>query len=117
MLKGVQCVEDARMAVEYGCQGVLLSNHGGRQLHSAPSALMTLCEIRTYAPEVFGRLEVYVDGGLRDGADVLKALCLGATAVGVGRPFLYALAAYGARGVERCVDGKFASKSFKDPRT
>jgi L-lactate dehydrogenase (cytochrome) len=108
VLKGVQCAEDAKLAVKYGCQGILLSNHGGRQLHTAPSALMTLLEIRVYAPEVFERLEVYVDGGLRDGADVLKALCLGATAVGVGRPFLYALAAYGARGVERCVDGKCA---------
>jgi L-lactate dehydrogenase (cytochrome) len=57
-------------------------------------------------------LEVYLDGGLRDGADVLKALCLGATAVGVGRPFLYALAAYGARGVERCVDGKLACSAL-----
>jgi L-lactate dehydrogenase (cytochrome) len=73
---------------------------------------MTLVEIRTYAPEVFEKLEVYLDGGLRDGADVLKALCLGATAVGVGRPFLYALAAYGARGVERCVDGKLACSAL-----
>jgi L-lactate dehydrogenase (cytochrome) len=112
VLKGVQCVEDARLAVKYGCQGILLSNHGGRQLHTAPSALMTLVEIRTYAPEVFEKLEVYLDGGLRDGADVLKALCLGATAVGVGRPFLYALAAYGARGVERCVDGKLACSAL-----
>ena len=107
ILKGVQCAEDAKLAVQYGCQGILLSNHGGRQLHTAPSALMTLCEIRTYAPETLSKLEVFVDGGLRDGADVLKALCLGATAVGVGRPFLYALAAYGGKGVERCVDGKF----------
>ncbi|KAK4902257.1 hypothetical protein LTR27_001160 [Elasticomyces elasticus] len=104
ILKGVQCAEDAKLAVEYGCQGILLSNHGGRQMHTAPSALMTLCEIRTYAPEALAKLEVFVDGGLRDGADVLKALCLGATAVGVGRPFLYAMAAYGAKGVERCVD-------------
>jgi L-lactate dehydrogenase (cytochrome) len=106
VLKGVQCAEDARLALEYGCQGILLSNHGGRQLHTAPSSLMTLLEIRTYCPEVVGRLEIYLDGGLRDGSDVLKALCLGATAVGVGRPFLYALAAYGVRGVERCVDSK-----------
>lgn len=104
VLKGVQCVEDAKMAMEHGLQGILLSNHGGRQLHTAPSSLMTLCEIRCYAPEIFSEMEVYLDGGLRDGSDVLKALCLGATAVGVGRPFLYALAAYGAKGVERCVD-------------
>lgn len=106
ILKGIQCAEDAKLAMEYGCDGILLSNHGGRQLHTAPSALMTLCEIRTYCPEVFKKMEVFLDGGLRDGNDVLKALCLGATAVGVGRPFLYALGAYGAKGVERCVDGE-----------
>lgn len=104
VLKGIQCADDAKLAMDYGCEGILLSNHGGRQLHSAPSALMTLLEIRTYCPEVLDKLEVYVDGGLRDGADVLKAICLGATAVGVGRPYLYALAAYGSRGVERCTD-------------
>ncbi|KAL5117903.1 hypothetical protein ACEQ8H_004222 [Pleosporales sp. CAS-2024a] len=104
VLKGIQCAEDAKLAMEYGCDGILLSNHGGRQLHTAPSALMTLCEIRTYCPEVLTKLEVFLDGGLRDGSDVLKALCLGATAVGVGRPFLYALGAYGSKGVEKCVD-------------
>ncbi|KAI1412804.1 hypothetical protein F5Y13DRAFT_162686 [Hypoxylon sp. FL1857] len=104
VLKGVQCVEDARLALKHGCDGILLSNHGGRQAHTAPDALVTLLEIRTYAPEVLGKLEIFVDGGLRDGADVLKAICLGATAVGVGRPFFYALGAYGAKGVERCID-------------
>ncbi|KAF1955897.1 mitochondrial cytochrome-like protein b2 [Byssothecium circinans] len=104
VLKGIQCAEDAKLAYEYGLEGILLSNHGGRQIHTAPSALMTLCEIRTYCPEIIGKMEIFLDGGLRDGSDVLKALCLGATAVGVGRPFLYALAAYGAQGVERCVD-------------
>ncbi|KAJ5995956.1 hypothetical protein N7499_012098 [Penicillium canescens] len=104
VLKGIQSVEDVKMAVERGVQGILLSNHGGRQIHSAPSSLMTLLEIRTYYPDAFDKLEVFVDGGLRDGADVLKALCLGATAVGVGRPYYYALAAYGAEGVERCTD-------------
>lgn len=107
VIKGIQSVEDAKLAMEYGCQGVVLSNHGGRQLHTAPSSLMTLLEIRTYCPEVLEKLEVYVDGGLRDGADVLKAICLGAKSVGVGRPFFYALAAYGAAGVERCADSKF----------
>ncbi|KAJ5941786.1 hypothetical protein N7516_001954 [Penicillium verrucosum] len=104
VLKGIQSVEDVKLAVQHGVQGVLLSNHGGRQIHSAPSSLMTLLEIRTYYPEAFDKLRVFVDGGLRDGADVLKALCLGATAVGVGRPYYYALAAYGAEGVERCTD-------------
>ncbi|KAJ6189951.1 hypothetical protein N7519_004859 [Penicillium mononematosum] len=104
VLKGIQSVEDVKLAVQHGVQGILLSNHGGRQIHSAPSSLMTLLEIRTYYPEAFDKLQVFVDGGLRDGADVLKALCLGATAVGVGRPYYYALAAYGAEGVERCTD-------------
>lgn len=106
VLKGIQTAEDARLAAEHGCEGVLLSNHGGRQQHTAPSALATLLEIRTYCPEVLGRMEVYLDGGCRDGADVLKALALGATAVGIGRPFLYAMAAYGARGVEKLIDSK-----------
>ena len=66
---------------------------------------MTLLETRPYYPEAFDKLEIYVDGGLRDGADVLKALCLGATAVGVGRPYFYAMAAYGIEGVEKCTDG------------
>lgn len=106
VLKGIQCAEDAKLAHEYGVDGILLSNHGGRQLHTAPSALMTMCEIRSYCPEVMGKMDIFVDGGLRDGSDVLKALCLGATAVGVGRPFMYALGAYGTKGVERCVDSK-----------
>ncbi|KAJ5679960.1 hypothetical protein N7462_008204 [Penicillium macrosclerotiorum] len=107
VLKGVQTVEDVKLAVKHGVQGVLLSNHGGRQIHSAPSALMTLLEIRRYFPEAFDKLEIFVDGGLRDGADVLKALCLGATAVGVGRPYFYAMAAYGIEGVEKCTESEF----------
>lgn len=106
VLKGIQTAEDARLAAEYDCQGILLSNHGGRQQHSAPSALATLLEIRTYCPEVLEKLEVFLDGGCRDGADILKALALGATAVGVGRPFLYALAAYGSKGVEKLIDSE-----------
>lgn len=111
VLKGIQTAEDARLAAEYDCQGILLSNHGGRQQHTAPSALSTLLEIRTYCPEVLDKMEVYVDGGCRDGADMLKALALGATAVGIGRPFLYAMAAYGSQGVEKLID----SKSQPDP--
>jgi L-lactate dehydrogenase (cytochrome) len=117
VLKGIQTVEDVKLAVQHGVQGVLLSNHGGRQIHSAPSALMTLLETRTYYPEAFDKLEIYVDGGLRDGADVLKALCLGATAVGVGRPYFYAMAAYGIEGVEKCTDGMLfrRARSHLDP--
>lgn len=106
VLKGIQTAEDAKLAAENDCQGILLSNHGGRQQHTAPSALATLLEIRTYCPEVLEKMEVYLDGGCRDGADVLKALALGATAVGIGRPFLYALAAYGSQGVGKLIDSK-----------
>ncbi|KAI8626213.1 mitochondrial cytochrome-like protein b2 [Xylariaceae sp. FL1651] len=104
VLKGVQTAEDAARAADLGVAGVLLSNHGGRQMHDAPDALTTLLEIRARYPGVLQRIEVFVDGGCRDGADVLKAVCLGAKAVGVGRPFFYALAAYGEKGVERCLD-------------
>ncbi|KAI0439159.1 FMN-dependent dehydrogenase-domain-containing protein [Xylaria telfairii] len=104
VLKGVQTAEDAARAADLGVDGVLLSNHGGRQMHDAPDALTTLLEIRTYYPAVLDKLEIFLDGGCRDGADVLKAICLGAKAVGVGRPFFYALAAYGEKGIERCSD-------------
>lgn len=110
VLKGIQTAEDAKLAAENDCQGILLSNHGGRQQHTAPSGLSTLLEIRTYCPEVLEKLEVYVDGGCLDGADVVKALALGATAVGFGRPFFYALAAYGGQGVERCIDSKWKTR-------
>jgi len=106
VLKGIQTAEDAARAAESGCQGVLLSNHGGRQMPDASDALTTLLEIRTYYPQILNKLEIFVDGGCRDGADVLKAVALGAKAVGIGRPFFYALAAYGEKGVERCLDSK-----------
>lgn len=86
ILKGIQTAEDAALAVQHGVEGIYLSNHGGRQLEGAPSALETLLEIRRHEPQVFDQAEVYIDGGIRRGTDVLKALCLGATAVGVGRP-------------------------------
>ncbi|KAI0878299.1 FMN-dependent dehydrogenase-domain-containing protein [Hypoxylon argillaceum] len=104
VLKGVQTAEDARRAAEMGVDGVLLSNHGGRQMHDAQDGLTTLLEIRTYYPDLLDKLEIFVDGGCRDGADVLKAIALGAKAVGIGRPIFYALAAYGEKGVERCLD-------------
>ncbi|KAI0394406.1 mitochondrial cytochrome-like protein b2 [Xylariaceae sp. FL0594] len=104
VLKGIQTAEDAARAAELGCEGVLLSNHGGRQMPDASDALTTLLEIRTYCPEIMDKIEIFVDGGCRDGADVLKAVALGANAVGIGRPFFYALAAYGEKGIERCLD-------------
>ncbi|RFU34758.1 hypothetical protein B7463_g1533, partial [Scytalidium lignicola] len=104
VLKGIQCAEDAKMAVDMGVDGIYLSNHGGRQLDYSPSSLRTLLEIRMVYPEVFQKCEIYVDGGVRRGTDVVKALCLGATAVGIGRPLIYAMAAYGTQGVLKAVE-------------
>ncbi|KAL8357142.1 hypothetical protein RB598_002120 [Gaeumannomyces tritici] len=97
VLKGVQSAEDARLAVRYGCAGVMLSNHGGRSLDTAQPAVLVLLELHRHAPEVFDHLEVMVDGGFERGSDILKAVCLGASAVGIGRPFLYSLT-YGEEG-------------------
>ncbi|TVY32829.1 Cytochrome b2, mitochondrial, partial [Lachnellula occidentalis] len=103
VLKGLQTHEDAYVAAQYAPQvkAIILSNHGGRALDTAPPAVHTLLEIRKYCPEVFGRIEVWVDGGIKRGTDVVKALCLGAKAVGVGRAALFGLGAGGAEGVER----------------
>ncbi|OGE55066.1 hypothetical protein PENARI_c005G10448 [Penicillium arizonense] len=90
-LKGITTVEDARLALDMGYTSLYLSNHGGRQLDGAPSALETLLEIRQYDPEILQLCEILVDGGIRKGGDVLKALALGANAVGLGRPFMFAL--------------------------
>ncbi|CAL1696102.1 unnamed protein product [Somion occarium] len=103
VVKGVQCVDDAVLAAEAGVDGILLSNHGGRQLEYALPSLEVLYQIRKQRPDIFSKLEVYIDGGIRRGTDVIKALCLGATAVGLGRPFLYAQSAYGAAGVVKTI--------------
>lgn len=79
-----------------------LSNHGGRQLEGAPSAVETLLEIRQHCPEVFQKCNVLVDGGIMRGTDIVKAIALGAKAVGVGRPFLYALS-FGEAGVDKAI--------------
>jgi len=105
VLKGVQCVEDVLRAVEAGVQGVVLSNHGGRQLDFAPSGIELLAEVM---PVLRGRgwedrIEIFIDGGVRRATDILKALCLGARGVGIGRPFLYAMSAYGLDGVDRAM--------------
>lgn len=110
VVKGVQTVEDAVLAYDRGVRGVVLSNHGGRSLDTAQAPLLTLLEIRRHAPHLLARgararFQVFVDGGVRRGTDVLKALALGASAVGIGRPFLYALTAeYGEAGVARLID-------------
>ena len=107
VLKGVQTHEDAYLASqqsEFGVKGIILSNHGGRAVDTAPPAVHTLLEIRKYCPEVFEKLDVVVDGGIKRGTDVVKALCLGAKAVGVGRAPLFGLAAGGQEGVERVLE-------------
>jgi L-lactate dehydrogenase (cytochrome) len=108
VLKGIQTHEDAYLASLYAPQikGIILSNHGGRALDTAPPALHTLMEIRKYAPQVFGRIEVWVDGGIKRGTDVVKALCLGARGVGIGRPALWGLGAGGKEGVERTFESR-----------
>ncbi|KAI6044955.1 FMN-dependent dehydrogenase-domain-containing protein [Pisolithus marmoratus] len=103
VVKGIQCVEDAVLAVEAGCEGIVLSNHGGRQLDYSLPPMEVLYKIRCKRPDVFAKTEVYIDGGVRRGTDVLKALCLGARMVGVGRAFLYAQSAYGEAGVVHLV--------------
>ena len=103
ILKGIQTAENALKAAQVGVDGINLSNHGGRQMDHAPSSLRTLLEIRKFYPDVLNRVEVYLDGGITRGTDVIKALCLGAEAVGLGRPFLYALSAYGTEGVGKAI--------------
>jgi isopentenyl diphosphate isomerase/L-lactate dehydrogenase-like FMN-dependent dehydrogenase len=106
VLKGVQTHEDAYIASLHAPQvkAVILSNHGGRALDTAPPSVHTLMEIRKFCPEVFDRIEVWVDGGIKRGTDVVKALCLGAKAVGIGRAALYGLGAGGSEGVERVLE-------------
>ncbi|MEP1441711.1 MAG: alpha-hydroxy acid oxidase [Hyphomicrobiales bacterium] len=99
-LKGVMSVEDAKKAADIGCTGIVLSNHGGRQLDGSSTAFDQLSEI---VDAVGDRLDVIVDGGVQRGTHVLKALALGAKAVGVGRYYLYPLAAAGQAGVERAL--------------
>lgn len=97
-LKGIMTVEDARRAVDIGCTGIVLSNHGGRQLDGSRSGFDQLAEI---VDAVGDRIDVMMDGGIQRGTHVLKALSLGAKAVGVGRYYLFPLAAAGRAGVER----------------
>ncbi|MFP3965860.1 alpha-hydroxy acid oxidase [Actinomadura fulvescens] len=101
VLKGVLHPEDARAAVLHGAAAVMVSNHGGRQLDTVPATLDLLPEI---VAAVCGAVPVLLDGGVRRGTDVLKALALGATAVAVGRPVVWGLAADGERGVGRVLE-------------
>jgi L-lactate dehydrogenase (cytochrome) len=105
LLKGIQRVEDVIKAIEVGVQGVVLSNHGGRQLDFARSGIEVLAEVMPVLRERDweNRIEIYIDGGVRRASDIMKALCLGAKGVGIGRPFLFAMSAYGLAGVDRAM--------------
>ncbi len=101
LLKGIIAAEDAALAVQHGVDGVIVSNHGGRQLDGTEATLRALPRV---VDAVAGRAEVLMDGGVRRGTDVLKALALGAKAVLVGRPFLWGLAVAGEEGVGRVLE-------------
>jgi isopentenyl diphosphate isomerase/L-lactate dehydrogenase-like FMN-dependent dehydrogenase len=101
ILKGILTTEDAALAVEHGVDGIVVSNHGGRQLDGVTASIEVLPEI---AAVIDKRCQIYLDGGIRRGTDILKALALGADAVLVGRPVLWGLAANGAEGVYRVLE-------------
>src|SRR2546428_209620 len=101
VVKGVLTAEDARLAADNGAAGVIVSNHGGRQLDGVPAALDALPEV---VEAVESKVEVMVDGGVRRGVDVVKALALGAGAVLIARPFLWGLAVDGEAGVRRVLE-------------
>lgn len=117
VVKGITTVEDALLAASYGVDAIYVSNHGARNLEScvfvcffgalkfiilvsAPGPAEVLLELRRHAPQIFEQCEIFVDGGIRSGAEVLKAVCLGAKAVGIGRPFMFGLA-YGEEGASK----------------
>ena len=124
VLKGIQTVEDAHRAIDYGMDGIIVSNHGGRQLDGAIASLDALAEIAADDRVKKSNLTLLFDSGIRTGSDVLKALALGAKAVLIGRPFMYGLAIAGQEGVEhvlRCLLadtdnmlGNLGKKSLKD---
>ena len=101
ILKGILDAEDARTAADTGADAIVVSNHGGRQLDGAPSSIAVLPAI---VEAVGDRIEVHLDGGIRSGQDVLKALCLGAKGTYIGRPYLYGLGAMGKAGVTRVLE-------------
>ena len=101
IIKGIMDAEDARLAVASGADALIVSNHGGRQLDGAQSSIEALPAI---VDAVGAQIEVHMDGGIRSGQDVLKAVALGARGVYIGRPFLYGLGAMGRPGVTKCLD-------------
>ncbi len=98
VIKGVLTAEDAELAIQHGVAAIIVSNHGGRQLDAATPSILALPEV---VEAVKGRVEVYMDGGIRTGIDVLKAVALGARVVFVGRPVLWGLAVQGIEGVSQ----------------
>jgi isopentenyl diphosphate isomerase/L-lactate dehydrogenase-like FMN-dependent dehydrogenase len=98
VLKGIMTGEDAKEAMRRGVDGIQVSNHGGRAEESGQSTIGVLVEV---VDAVNGRVPVLIDGGVRRGTDVLKALGLGASAVGIGRPYVWGLASFGEAGVDR----------------
>lgn len=105
LLKGVQRVEDALMAIEHGVDGIVISNHGGRQLDLVKPPVEILAELQPILKKrnLTSKMEIYIDGGIRRGSDILKAIALGAKGVGLGRPFLYAMSTYGDDGVYKAI--------------
>jgi isopentenyl diphosphate isomerase/L-lactate dehydrogenase-like FMN-dependent dehydrogenase len=101
VIKGIEAEEDAALAVQHGADGILVSNHGGRALESGRGTIESLPEV---VKGVAGKIPVMVDGGVRRGTDVMKALALGASTVGIGRPYAWGLACFGQAGVERVLD-------------
>ena len=101
ILKGIVTREDAELSVEYGADGVMVSNHGGRGSESLRATIECLSEV---VEGVAGRIPVILDGGIRRGTDIFKALALGADAVAIGRPYVWGLAGYGQDGVEKVID-------------
>lgn len=101
ILKGILDKEDALRAIDTGADAIIVSNHGGRQLDGAPSSITALPGI---ADATEGKIELHLDGGIRSGQDVLKALCLGAQGTYIGRPFLYGLGAFGKQGVTMALE-------------
>jgi isopentenyl diphosphate isomerase/L-lactate dehydrogenase-like FMN-dependent dehydrogenase len=101
IVKGVLTADDARRAIDVGASSIVVSNHGGRQLDTVSASLRALPEI---VDAVNGRIEVMMDGGIRRGADIVKAICLGARAVLCGRAYAYGLAAAGQAGVARAIE-------------
>ena len=101
MIKGVHTADDARRAVDAGASAIVVSNHGGRQLDGVAPTLRVLPEV---VAAVGGRVEVLLDGGIRRGGDIAKALCLGARAVLVGRAYAYGLGAGGEAGVAKAIE-------------